>query len=93
MMFKSCSYNTKSGSCMNESNCAASSFCARLLVDTVIAVSIFVILAVICSVIAVVELSAVILAVLSVVIVAVAVLLAELIIINSPLGRPGVVKA
>ncbi len=93
MMFKSCSYNTMSGSCMNESNCAASSFCASLILDTVIAVSIFAILAVISSIIAVVELSVIILAVLSVVIVAVAVLLAELIIINSPLGRPGVEKA
>ena len=96
MMFKSCFYNTynaQTGSFMNESDCAASSFCARLVMDTVIAVSIFVILAIICSVIALAELSIIILAVLSVVIVAVAVLLAALIIVHSRLGRPDVVKA
>ena len=95
-MFKSCffnTYNTQCGSFNNESNCAASSFCASLILDTVIAVSIFVILAVISSIIALAELSVIILAVLSAVIVAVAVLLAELIIINSPLGRPDVEKA
>ena len=93
MMFKSMSYNTTSGSFMNESTCDASSRFARLSMDTVIAVSIFVILAVISSIIALAELSVIILAVLSAVIVAVAVLLAELIIINSPLGRPDVEKA
>ena len=93
-MFKSKSYNTTTaGSFMNESSCAASSRFARLSMDTVIAVSIFVILALVCSIIAVAEISVIILAVLSVVIVAVAVLLAALIIVHSRLGRPDVVKA
>ena len=48
MMFKTRSYNTTSGSSMNESSFAASSSCARLILDTAIAVSIFAILAV-CS--------------------------------------------
>ena len=49
MMFKSMSYNTDSGSFMNESTCVASSRFARLSMDTVTAVSIFVVLALISS--------------------------------------------
>ena len=92
-MFKSKSYNTtKAGSSMNESSCAASRF-ARLSMDTVIAVSIFVVLALVSSIIVLAEISVVIIAILSVVIIAVSVLLAELIIELSPLGRLNAVKA
>ena len=92
-MFKSKSYNTtNAGSSMNESSCTASRF-ARLSMDTVIAVSIFVILALISSVVVLADVSVIILAILSVVIIAVAVLLAELIIELSPLGRLNAVKA
>ena len=89
MMFKTNSYNTTSGSFQNESVCVASSSSfVGLIVDTVVAVSIFAILAIICSIIAVAELNAIILAVLSVVIVLVAVLLAALIIKSLELRRP-----
>ena len=93
-MFKSKSYNTTTaGSFMNESSCAASSRFARLSMDTVIAVSIFVVLALVSSIIVLAEISVVIIAILSVVIIAVSVLLAELIIELSPLGRLNAVKA
>ena len=93
-MFKSKSYNTTTaGSFMNESSCAASSRFARLSMDTVIAVSIFVILALISSVVVLADVSVIILAILSVVIIAVAVLLAELIIELSYPRRPNEVKA
>ena len=92
-MFKSMSYNTTRGSFMNESSCATSSRFARLSVDTVIAVSIFVILALVSSLIVLAEASVIILAILSVVIIAVAVLLAELIIELSYPRRPNEVKA
>ena len=92
-MFKSMSYNTtNAGSSMNESSCAASRF-ARLSMDTVIAVSIFVILAIVSSVIVLAELSVIIIAILSVAIVAVAVLLAEVIIELAYFRRPDTVKA
>lgn len=91
-MFKTRSYNTTSGSSKYESNRAASS-CLRLVVDTVIAVSIFVVLALISSIIVLADLSLVIIAVISVVIVAVAVLLAELIIEAMYCRRPDSVKA
>ena len=93
MMFKSMSYNTNSGSFMNESTCVASSRFARLSVDTVVAVSIFVILAIISSISVLAELSVIILAVLSVVIIAVAVLLAEVIIELALMRRPKAAKA
>ena len=93
MMFKSMSYNTNSGSFMNESNCAASSRFARLSMDTVIAVSIFVILALISSVVVLADVSVIILAILSVAIIAVAVLLAEVIIELAYFRRPDAVKA
>ena len=87
------SYNTtNAGSSMNESSCAASRF-ARLSMDTVIAVSIFVILAIVSSVIVLAELSVIIIAILSVAIVAVAVLLAEVIIELAYFRRPDTVKA
>ena len=93
-MFKSKSYNTTTcGSFMNESSCAASSRFARLSMDTVIAVSIFVILAIVSSVIVLAELSVIIIAILSVAIVAVAVLLAEVIIELAYFRRPDTVKA
>lgn len=92
-MFKSMPYNTtNAGSSMNESSCAASRF-ARLSMDTVIAVSIFVILAIVSSVIVLAELSVIILAILSVAIIAVAVLLAEVIIELAFFRRPDAVKA
>ena len=75
---------------MNESSCAASSSRLSLIVDTVVAVSIFVVLALISSVIVLAEISSIIIAVLSVVI---AVLLAELIIERSSFRRPDSVKA
>lgn len=93
MMFKSMSYNTNSGSFNNESACVASSRFARLSVDTVVAVSIFVILAIISSISVLAELSVIILAVLSVVIIAVAVLLAEVIIELALMRRPKAAKA
>jgi len=93
MMFKSMSYNTTSGSFMNESTCDASSRFARLSMDTVIAVSIFVVLAIISSIIVLAELSVIILAILSVAIIAVAVLLAEVIIELAYFRRPDAVKA
>ena len=93
MMFKTRSYNTTtSGSSKNESAFAVSSSCARLILDTVIAVSIFAILAIISSVSVLAVLNVVILAVLSVVIVAIAVLLAAVIIESTSLGRPEPVK-
>ena len=93
-MFKTRSYNTKTnGSSMYESNCVASSSCLRLIMDTVIAVSIFVVLALISSIIVLADLSVIIIAVISVVIVAVAVLLAELIIESLFIRRPDSVKA
>ena len=92
-MFKSMSYNTtNAGSSMNEAACAAARF-VRLSMDTVIAVSIFVVLALVSSIIVLAEISVVIIAILSVVIIAVSVLLAELIIELSPLGRLNAVKA
>ena len=94
MMFKTSSYNTTtSGSSMNESGFAASSCCARLVMDTVIAVSIFAILALISSISVLAVLDVVVIAVLSVVIVVIAVLLAEVIIMSTSLGRPEPVKA
>jgi len=87
------SYNTTSGSFMNESTCDASSRFARLSMDTVIAVSIFVVLAIISSIIVLAELSVIILAILSVAIIAVAVLLAEVIIELAYFRRPDAVKA
>lgn len=94
-MMKSRSFNQTFAfdSSMNESACAASSSFVGLILDTVIAVSIFVILALVCSIIAVAELSVIILAVLSVVIVAVAVLLAALIIESLQTRRPEPEKA
>lgn len=95
-MFKSCScnaYTAQFGSFMNESAFAASSSCARLSLDTVIAVSIFVVLAIVSSIIVLAELSVIILAILSVVIIAVAVLLAEVIIELAYFRRPDAVKA
>lgn len=92
-MFKSMSYTTTAGSFMNESTCVASSRFARLSMDTVIAVSIFVILAIVSSVIVLAELSVIIIAILSVAIVAVAVLLAEVIIELAYFRRPDTVKA
>ena len=93
-MFKSMSYNTACGrSFMNESTCAASSRFARLSMDTVIAVSIFVVLAIVSSIIVLAELSVIILAILSVAIIAVAVLLAEVIIELAYFRRPDAVKA
>jgi len=93
MMFKRSSYNTmNTGSFMNESSCVASS-CLGLVMDTVIAVSIFVVLALVSSIIVLAELSVIIIAILSVVIVAVAVLLAELIIESIYCRRPDSVKA
>ena len=92
MKFKTSSYNTTSGSSKNESAFAASS-CARLILDTVIAVSIFAILAVISSISVLAVLNVVVIAVLSVVIVAIAVLLAAVIIESTSLGRPKPVKA
>ena len=92
-MFKSMSYNTtNAGSSMNESSRAASRF-ARLSMDTVIAVSIFVVLAIVSSIIVLAELSVIILAILSVAIIAVAVLLAEVIIELAYFRRPDAVKA
>ena len=93
MMFKSMSYNTNSGSFMNESTCVASSRFARLSMDTVIAVSIFVVLAIVSSIIVLAELRVIILAILSVAIIAVAVLLAEVIIELAYFRRPDAVKA
>lgn len=93
MMFKSCFYNTNTGSYMDESSCAASSFCLRLIMDTVVAVSIFAVLALISSVIVLAELSVIILAILSVVIVVVAVLLAAIIIESFLVKRPNPVEA
>ena len=92
-MFKSMSYTTTAGSFMNESTCAASSSCLRLIMDTVAAVSIFVVLALVSSIIVLADLSVIIIAILSVVIVAVAVLLAELIIESLYCRRPDSVKA
>ena len=94
MMFKTRSYNTmNTGSFMNESDCVASSSCLRLIMDTVIAVSSFVVLALVSSIIVLADLSVIIIAILSVVIVAVAVLLAELIIESLYCRRPDSVKA
>ena len=94
MMFKRSSYNTmNTGSFDYESTCAASSSCLSLIMDTVVAVSIFVVLALISSIIVLAELSVIIIAILSVVIVAVAVLLAELIIESLYCRRPDSVKA
>ena len=93
MMFKTRSYNTTSGSSMNESSFAASSSCARLILDTVIAVSIFAILAVISSISVLAVLNVIVIAVISVVIVLIAVLLAAVIIESTSLGRPEPVKA
>ena len=95
MMFKSCSYNTynsQSGSFVNES-ASASSFCARLSMDTVIAVSIFVILGLVSAIIALAELEVIALVILSVVVILVSVLLAVVIIESKPKGRLNVVKA
>ena len=93
MMFKYMSYNTNSGSFMNESTCVASSRFACLSMDTVIAVSFFVVLAIVSSIIVLAELSVIILAILSVAIIAVAVLLAEVIIELAYFRRPDAVKA
>ena len=93
MMFKPMSYNTQFGSFKNESSCAASSRFARLSMDTVLAVSIFVVLAIVSSNIVLAELSVIILAILSVIIIAVAVLLAEVIIELAYFRRPDAVKA
>lgn len=94
-MMKSRSFNQTFAfdSSMNESACAASSSFVGLILDTVIAVSIFVILALISSVVVLADVSVIILAILSVVIIAVAVLLAELIIELSYPKRPNEVKA
>ena len=95
-MFKSCSYNAYNaqyGSFMNESCSAASSFCACLSMDTVIAVSIFAILGLVRAIIILAELNVIVLAILSVVVILVSVLLAVVIINNNTKGRLNVVKA
>ena len=93
MMFKTRSYNTTSGSSMNESSFAASSSCARLILDTVIAVSIFAILGLVRAIIILAELNVIVLAILSVVVILVSVLLAVVIINSNTKGRLNVVKA